>query len=284
MNNKLNGNKIKHLKTISIILFVLSFITLILYNISPTPYEYMDYTSFIEEINNGQVEQVFLKDNHELILTLKDGSKFKTINPGTDGFRELLLNSNVYLLEKSMFNYVQLISSLILTISIIMIIFLYVKNNENNTSYINGLDDVSKKNSVKFSDVEGNDEAKESLKDIIDFLKNPVKYNKYGARMPKGIIFYGPPGTGKTLLARAVAGEAGVSFYALSGSDFMQMYVGVGAGRIRDLFKKARTHDKCVIFIDEIDAIGKKRLMSANSSDERDQTLNALLTEMIETE
>ena len=137
-------------------------------------------------------------------------------------------------------------------------------------------------NALNFDYVAGNEEAKESLMDIVDFLKNPQKYKDYGARMPKGVILYGSPGTGKTLLAKAVAGEAKVPFYALSGSDFVQVYVGVGAARIRNLFKKAKAQGKAVIFIDEIDAIGKKRGGSSASSgnDERDQTLNALLTEM----
>ncbi len=132
-----------------------------------------------------------------------------------------------------------------------------------------------------FDNVAGNEEAKDSVQDVVDFLKNPEKYSAYGARMPKGIILYGDPGTGKTLLAKAVAGEANVPFYAVSGSDFVQIYVGVGAGRIRSLFKKARSHGRAVIFIDEIDAIGKKRDNgSGGGSDEKDQTLNALLTEM----
>ena len=135
-----------------------------------------------------------------------------------------------------------------------------------------------------FHTVAGNDEAKESLIDIVDFLKTPEKYSKYGAKMPKGVILYGSPGTGKTLLAKAVAGEAGVPFYALSGSDFVQVYVGVGASRVRNLFKKAKAHGKAVIFIDEIDAIGKTRAggnsATGGGNDERDQTLNALLTEM----
>lgn len=129
-----------------------------------------------------------------------------------------------------------------------------------------------------FSDVAANDEARRSLEQLRDYIVDPEKYRRFGARMPKGVLLYGPPGTGKTLLARALAGEAGVPFYALSGSDFVEKYVGVGAMRVRELFKKARKAGKCVIFIDEIDAMGKRR--SDNSSDERDQTLNALLSEM----
>lgn len=129
-----------------------------------------------------------------------------------------------------------------------------------------------------FSDVAANEEALRSLEQIREYIVAPEKYSRLGARMPKGVLLYGPPGTGKTLLARALAGEAGVPFFALSGSDFVEKYVGVGAMRVRELFRKARKAGKCVIFIDEIDAMGKRR--SDNSSDERDQTLNALLSEM----
>lgn len=129
-----------------------------------------------------------------------------------------------------------------------------------------------------FSHVAANAEALGSLAELRDYLREPEKYARYGARMPRGVLLYGPPGTGKTLLARALAGEARVPFFALSGSDFVEKYVGVGAGRVRELFKKARKAGKCVIFIDEIDALGKRRDESA--SDERDQTLNALLSEM----
>ena len=129
-----------------------------------------------------------------------------------------------------------------------------------------------------FRDVAANDIALRSLRELRDYLTTPEKYVKYGARMPRGVLLYGPPGTGKTLLARALAGEAGVPFFALSGSDFVEKYVGVGASRVRELFRKARKAGRCVIFIDEIDAMGKRR--DDNSSDERDQTLNALLSEM----
>ena len=129
-----------------------------------------------------------------------------------------------------------------------------------------------------FCDVAANDQALSSLRELRDYLMSPERYARYGARMPRGVLLYGPPGTGKTLLARALAGEAGVPFFALSGSDFVEKYVGVGAGRVRELFKKARKAGRCVIFIDEIDAMGKRR--DDTASDERDQTLNALLSEM----
>ena len=139
-------------------------------------------------------------------------------------------------------------------------------------------DDPAKR--VKFSDVAGLQEEKEELEEIVDFLRAPKKYTQLGARIPKGVLLVGPPGTGKTLLAKAIAGEAGVPFFSISGSDFVEMFVGVGASRVRDLFEEAKKNAPCIIFIDEIDAIGKSRDNSYNSNDEREQTLNQLLAEM----
>ena len=134
---------------------------------------------------------------------------------------------------------------------------------------------------IKFSDVAGEDEAKESLKEIVDYLHNPKKYTEAGASMPKGILLVGPPGTGKTMLAKAVAGEASVPFFSMSGSEFVEMFVGMGASKVRDLFKQAKEKAPCIVFIDEIDAIGQKRNAgSIGGNDEREQTLNQLLTEM----
>ena len=133
---------------------------------------------------------------------------------------------------------------------------------------------------VTFKDVAGQDEAKESLQEIVSFLKNPEKYNEIGARCPRGALLVGPPGTGKTLLAKAVAGEAGVTFFQIAGSAFVEMFVGRGAAKVRDLFKQANEKAPCIIFIDEIDAVGKRRDSSLSSNDEREQTLNQLLSEM----
>ena len=140
----------------------------------------------------------------------------------------------------------------------------------------------SKDISTKFDDVAGCDEAKYELQEIVEFLKNPDRYQTAGAKVPKGVLLEGPPGTGKTLLARAVAGEAGVSFIQVSGSEFIQMFVGVGASRVRDLFKKARENSPCVVFIDEIDAVGRKRgeQFGGGGNEEREQTLNQILTNM----
>ena len=139
---------------------------------------------------------------------------------------------------------------------------------------------VEKTTGVTFRDVAGQDEAKESLQEVVDFLHNPGKYTGVGAKLPKGALLVGPPGTGKTLLAKAVAGEANVPFFSLSGSAFVEMYVGVGASRVRDLFKQAQQMAPCIIFIDEIDAIGKSRDSQLGGNDEREQTLNQLLAEM----
>jgi cell division protease FtsH len=140
---------------------------------------------------------------------------------------------------------------------------------------------IEKKTGVTFADVEGIDEAEEELIEVVEFLKHPEKYQRLGGHLPKGVLLVGPPGTGKTLLARAVAGEAGVPFFSISGSDFVEMFVGVGAARVRDLFAQAAAHAPSIIFIDELDALGKARGMNMlTSHDEREQTLNQLLAEM----
>jgi cell division protease FtsH len=151
------------------------------------------------------------------------------------------------------------------------------KNPGKTTAKIYNLEETT---GVTFDDVAGQNEAKENLNEIIDFLKNPEKYEKIGAKQPAGALLVGPPGTGKTLLAKAVAGEAGVPFYSLSGSEFIEMFVGVGASRVRDLFEQAKKHSPSIIFIDEIDAIGKSRDSQMGGNDEREQTLNQLLAEM----
>lgn len=168
-------------------------------------------------------------------------------------------------------------------LALIMFVFSAMMRNKapsfNQTKLIkNAKGNAKSKSDVRFTDVAANDNARKSLMEMVDFLKNPERYARLGARIPHGVLMYGPPGTGKTLLARALAGEANVPFIAMNGSDFVEMYVGVGASRVRDTFKKARKHGKCVIFIDEIDTLGRTR--NANSSEERDQTLNALLSEM----
>ena len=279
--NKLKKNII----LIPIATAIISLFVLVYLNFGKTADYTKQYSSFLQDITDNNISKVIINNSSMLTVFLKDGSEYSTENPDSPTLKENLLKNNIEILDQNINSPSKTITSLVLVSSIVAIVFISINKRNMGTSKVTNIDvkDASKaENLLDFTSVAGNDEAKESLMDIVDFLKNPEKYKEYGARMPKGVILYGSPGTGKTLLAKAVAGEAKVPFYALSGSDFVQVYVGVGAARIRNLFKKAKAHGKAVIFIDEIDAIGKKRggSNSSNGNDERDQTLNALLTEM----
>ena len=277
-------NKLKkNLIFIPIATAILSTLDLMYLSFGKTANYTKQYSIFLQDITDNNISKVIINNSSKLTVFLKDGSKYSTENPNSPTLKEDLLKNNIEISDENISSPPKTITSIVLLASVISIVF--ISMGKRSTSKITNLDikDFStEENVLNFNSVAGNEEAKESLMDIVDFLKNPEKYKEYGARMPKGVILYGSPGTGKTLLAKAVAGEAKVPFYALSGSDFVQVYVGVGAARIRNLFKKAKAHGKAVIFIDEIDAIGKKRGGSSASSgnDERDQTLNALLTEM----
>ena len=243
------------------------------------------YINFLKDASSNSISTVYVTTSPKIQVKLKDGTIYATDNPRTNNFKENLLKSGINVSEQTLTNPAEIASIAGFVISLIVLGIMTIKSSKIKSKGMfsaTNLDvDVVKDIGFNFDNVAGNEEAKDSVQDIVDFLKNPKKYSAYGARMPKGIILYGDPGTGKTLLAKAVAGEANVPFYAVSGSDFVQIYVGVGAGRIRSLFKKARSHGSAVIFIDEIDAIGKKRDNgSGGGSDEKDQTLNALLTEM----
>lgn len=263
----------------------ISLVLLIIFNFTSGNVKDKSYLDFEKDVASHKVLKVSLTNSPEIDVKLKDGTIYKTDNPRTDTFKADLLNKGVEVSEQSFSYNRDIAPTALLSLSIVTIIVMLIKSSNVTSKSLFSVDalstDVVEDIGFNFKSVAGNEEAKESVKDIVDFLKSPEKYNSYGARMPKGVILYGEPGTGKTLLAKAVAGEAGVPFYAMSGSDFIQVYVGVGASRVRQLFKKARSHGKAVIFIDEIDAIGKKRESGKNGgSDERDQTLNALLTEM----
>jgi len=243
------------------------------------------YVDFLKDTTTSNISTVYVTASPKIQVKLKDGTIYQTDNPRTNNFKENLLKSGINVSEQTLTNPAEIASIAVFVISLIVLGIMAFKSSKIKTKSmfsatnldVTAVADIG----FNFENVAGNEEAKDSVQDIVDFLKNPGKYSAYGARMPKGIILYGDPGTGKTLLAKAVAGEANVPFYAVSGSDFVQIYVGVGAGRIRSLFKKARTHGRAVIFIDEIDAIGKKRDNgTGGGSDEKDQTLNALLTEM----
>lgn len=274
----------KNLILIPLSILVLSVVALVLLNISATAMPYKSYTDFLLDLENNNISKVSMSQTPKITVIDKSGNKYSTDNPNSYTLKETLLKEGIDVESSATLPTSQRIAVITLGISAIVTIFMAIKRSSSGSSMtsINAINGQSvSKDKFSFNSVAGNDEAKESLNDIVDFLKNPEKYASYGARMPKGIILYGDPGTGKTLLAKAIAGEANVPFYAVSGSDFVQMYVGVGASRIRNLFKKAKSHGKAVIFIDEIDSIGKQRSSNkAGNSDEKDQTLNALLTEM----
>jgi len=241
------------------------------------------YQAFNEYVEAGRVESVTLQNSSTFRYRLKgEEAAYITDDPRNPALKETLLLSGIQVTESGQsLSYVQTGLSLAVFAGVFYYGFKALSKQTGRASMALNPEEAGPDNRLLLNHVAGSEEAKESVQDIIDFLKNPEEYEKYGARMPRGIIFYGPPGTGKTLMAKAIAGEAGVSFYAVNGSDFVQMYVGVGASRIRELFKKAREAGKAVIFIDEIDALGKRRgNASMNGNDEREQTLNALLSEM----
>lgn len=280
-------NKIKKKSIlIPVIALVISIVLAILSNMDYSSKTLKTYNDFLKDVSSNKISEVYYTDSPNLKVKTKDGTIYNTSNPRSMTFKEEMLQKGIKVLEQPYMSPLKLVSIILMSGSAIYLIYSGLKGSKmtsKSRKSVDTLDATAVKDlGFNFENVAGNEEAKESVQDIVDFLKTPEKYAAYGARMPKGIILYGEPGTGKTLLAKAIAGEADVPFYAMSGSDFIQIYVGVGASRIRQLFKKAKSHGKAVIFIDEIDAIGKKRDSSSSTggSDERDQTLNALLTEM----
>lgn len=247
-----------------------------------TPEHELSYSSFLKAVEEGRVSEVILnEDGNTFDAYLADNPDIRhTVpNPKTEKFTEFLLINDIAVTYKN--KSLSSITGVLVLAAIVFGIVYYTRGSGAAKSLIKEADRKDEGSRITLDSVAGNIEAKSMVEDIIGFIKNPTRYTDVGARMPKGLLFYGPPGTGKTLMAKAIAGEADVPFYAMSGSDFVQMYVGVGASRIRSLFNKAKKHERAVIFIDEIDAIGKKRARSSSASnDERDQTLNALLTEM----
>ena len=242
----------------------------------------LTYNTFLSYVASGKVEEVSFQENENYVqVTLTDDiRKYKVPNPKSEEFLDYLLAHNVSVMYADGSASSPVLPVLAI-LGIVGGIFYYRSKTSKSTLIQNVNQDDRAANTPLLSDIAGNEEAKAMVQDIIQFIKTPEKYTRLGAKMPHGILFYGPPGTGKTLMAKAIANEAGVAFYPMRGSDFIQMYVGVGASRIRELFQAARKSEKAVIFIDEIDAIGKKRSGHGdNGSDERDQTLNALLTEM----
>ncbi len=259
----------------------------------------MTYSELIENIEEGNVSSVQLSaGGGSAKVTLNDNSKtIKQVNiPSLDSFvtyaEQYIKNGNLALEEESESIWITILSLITpFGLLVIFLIFWFFMMNPANNQGGNKtmtfgksrarMINTAEKNKITFDDVAGVDEEKEELEEIVEFLKNPKKYTDMGARIPKGVLLVGQPGTGKTLLAKAVAGEAGVPFFIISGSDFVEMFVGVGASRVRDLFEQAKRNAPCIIFIDEIDAVGRQRGAGLGGGhDEREQTLNQLLVEM----
>lgn len=233
----------------------------------------VSYPEFWEKAESGQIDQVTVGDGAFWQLTLPDGTRAQTPNPRTEDAKERLLMLGIDVREREN-------AAPFWPVGILALGALLLMSRSRGAVGLQKYAAVQADQhvpDVTFSDVAAPAETLQSMRDLVDFLRDASRFSRYGARLPRGVILYGPPGTGKTLLARALAGEAKTPFFAMSGADFVQVYVGVGASRVRELFKKARKAGGGVIFIDEIDAIGKKR---DSGNEEREQTLNALLTEM----
>ncbi|AXX99804.1 ATP-dependent zinc metalloprotease FtsH [Profundibacter amoris] len=249
----------------------------------------MTYSEFVQAVNDGTVASVTL-DGEKVLIKGKDGQEYATIKPSDAEVTKMLIDKGVKVnaapQEQSAF--VSLISLLLPVL--LLIGFWFFMMNRMQGGGKGGAMGFGKSKAkmlteregrVTFDDVAGIDEAKEELEEIVEFLRNPQKFSRLGGKIPKGALLIGPPGTGKTLLARSVAGEAGVPFFTISGSDFVEMFVGVGASRVRDMFEQAKKNAPCIVFIDEIDAVGRARGVGmGGGNDEREQTLNQLLVEM----
>ena len=294
-NKKSPQNK-QSLLVLLICIIVMLLCMTMMTNIGKKDTSKIDYSEFITMLDKGEVESVVLKSD-TLTVTLKHGTgmaaqtKTVTLMEDLSELTKRLEKAGVKSFDKEQPNIAgELIYSLLsILIPVVLMValfsFMFRRMNKGG-GMMGGVGKskakayVQKETGVTFRDVAGQDEAKESLQEVVDFLHNPGKYTAIGAKLPKGALLVGPPGTGKTLLAKAVAGEAHVPFFSLSGSDFVEMFVGVGASRVRDLFEEAKKNAPCIIFIDEVDAIGKTRDTRFGGNDEREQTLNQLLAEM----
>lgn len=296
-NNK--GNQPGNKQTLFILLIAAVVVLLVLSYmrsfLSSAANQKLSYNEFLDMVDSGKIESVLISTD-EIKITPKAQPNpyltqlYYTVPVDDPGLTERLLQAGVRF-EQQESNASDMIISVILSyvlpIVLVWVLLGFVMRRVSKGGGMMGVGKstakvyIQKETGVTFKDVAGQDEAKESLQEVVDFLHNPGKYVKIGAKLPKGALLVGPPGTGKTLLAKAVAGEAHVPFFSLAGSDFVEMYVGVGASRVRDLFKDAQKNAPCIVFIDEIDAIGKSRdSRYGGGNDEREQTLNQLLAEM----
>ncbi|MGN0316095.1 MAG: ATP-dependent zinc metalloprotease FtsH [Fusicatenibacter sp.] len=280
--------------------YVIVLLVLFLFNLLVTPLLMkrqvveVDYGTFMSMIEKKDIGEVQVEDNQIIFTNKENTAIYKTGTMNDPGLTERLYESGARFakdIEKTMSPLLSIFLTVILPLLIFVGLGQYMskklmeqQGGKNSMAFGMGKSNakiyVQSAEGIHFSDVAGEDEAKESLTEIVDYLHNPDKYTEVGASMPKGILLVGPPGTGKTMLAKAVAGEANVPFFSISGSEFVEMFVGMGASKVRDLFRQAKEKAPCIVFIDEIDAIGKKRDGQVGGNDEREQTLNQLLTEM----
>ena len=294
-------NEVKKPKKPLVFYYILVLVAMLLINMLLVPYlaekqvKEVDYGTFMDMTENKEIGQVEISDN-EILFTDKSGNNYyKTGVIRDDGLVDRLHDSGAQF-SSEIVQQMSPLMNLLLTWVLPLVIFIALgqwmskklmqKMGGSNSMMFNmGKSNakvyVKSSDGIKFSDVAGEDEAKENLAEIVHYLHDPSKYEAIGASMPKGILLVGPPGTGKTMLAKAVAGESNVPFFSMSGSEFVEMFVGMGASKVRDLFKQAKEKAPCIVFIDEIDAIGQKRNSGTyGGNDEREQTLNQLLTEM----
>ena len=293
-------NEVKTPKKPLVFYYGIAMVVLLLLNMLVMPLitqhqvEEVDYGTFIKMTENKEIGQVEIEDN-QILFTNKDKSKiYKTGLLNDDGLVQRLYDSGAEFsgeIVEQMSPLMSFIVSWVLPVVFFVVLgqllarqLMKKMGGPNAMKFDMGKSNakvyVQSSDGIKFADVAGEDEAKENLSEVVDYLHNPNKYKEIGASMPKGILLVGPPGTGKTMLAKAVAGEANVPFFSMSGSEFVEMFVGMGASKVRDLFRQAKEKAPCIVFIDEIDAIGKKRDNQLSTNDEREQTLNQLLTEM----
>ena len=295
-------NEVKRPKKPLIYYYVIVLLVLLLFNFLAMPWlagrqiQEVDYSTFIEMAEDKEIGTVEIQEQENRIL-FTDRENTRVYESGMVGDPDLIsrLDASGAKFSGQIIEQMSPILSFLLTWVLPIVIFIgigeYISRKlmkraggANSMAFGMGKSNakiyVKSSEGIKFSDVAGEDEAKENLTEIVDYLHNPAKYKEIGAAMPKGILLVGPPGTGKTMLAKAVAGEADVPFFSMSGSEFVEMFVGMGAAKVRDLFKQAKEKAPCIVFIDEIDAIGKKRDGQIGGNDEREQTLNQLLTEM----
>lgn len=257
-------------------------------NTEPPVDNSLAYSDFIERVKNHQVDKVEIM-GQSIKLRTSDGETYETYNPGDGHLIDELLQADVQIRTKVPPKQSMFMQIFIAWFPMLLLITVWVIYMRRNQGYGGNGFGKSKarmleedKLSIKFADVAGCEEAKADVEELVDFLKDPQKFQQLGGKIPRGILMVGPPGTGKTLIAKAIAGEAGVKFFSISGSDFVEMFVGVGASRVRDMFAQAKEHAPCIIFIDEIDAVGRQRggVGFGGGNDEREQTLNQLLVEM----